>query len=61
MTENSEKISIPRENDGNKKTQREEKHRQTGVPCATSLPEQMGATLHSVCWKAASTWRLPLP
>lgn len=38
-----------------------ETNKQTGVPCATSLPEQMGATLHSVCWKAASTWRLPLP
>lgn len=40
---------------------RREREKEIRIPCATSLPEQMGATLHSVCWKAASTWRLPLP
>lgn len=45
--------------DGGKKHKQTDWH--TGLPCPTSLPEQMGATLHNVCWKAASTWRLPLP
>lgn len=30
-------------------------------PWAASLPELMGATLHRVCWKAASTCKLPSP
>lgn len=44
-----------------KRKKKEEREKEIRIPCATSLPEQMGATLHSVCWKAASTWRLPLP
>lgn len=31
------------------------------LPWAASLPELMGATLQRVCWKAASTCKLPLP